>query len=178
MAEYTEGIGGEPEKRDSKEVPAYSNTVYHIPASPSFVELRMHTFANIVRMIPAGKLSSTDAICKMWAQRHGKKHCEIENALLPYTTDFAYRPMDITRVDTMLDIIFRPDIKDGNIIPYWRLVSVRGHLKGYGMWDKEMQKEMLEKEGHTIIKLDKGDSFVVKDYKKALFDLDSLIIKE
>ena len=40
MTEYAEGISGELDKRDSKDKPAYSKIVYHIPASPSFVELR------------------------------------------------------------------------------------------------------------------------------------------
>lgn len=158
------------------------NIAFHIPASTSIAYLDLQMFATIVCMIPAGKLTTTEAISEMWAKRKGKRHCELADGVLPYGKDFAFTPADVTRVDTILDFASLPNVDESNFIPYWRLISTRGHLIDFGyagLWTKERQKEMLEHEGHTIIKMANGNrSYKVQNYKNALLDLNSLIIKE
>ncbi len=65
-------------------------------------------------------------------------------------------------------------------LPYWHMISLRGMLIDYGHYfDKEAQKELLEREGHVIEQPDPNKRlYRVQNYKAALFDLNKLIIKE
>lgn len=49
-------------------------------------------------------------------------------------------------------------------MPYWRTIKNNGELNEKYLGGAERQKELLEKEGHTIIK--KGKKYYVKDFKK------------
>lgn len=56
--------------------------------------------------------------------------------------------------------------------PYWRTLKANGELNPKYPGGVEAQKEMLEKEGHTV--LQKGRSnikFYVKDYEQKIFSL-------
>lgn len=56
--------------------------------------------------------------------------------------------------------------------PFWRTLKSNGELNEKYPGGAPAQKEMLEKEGHTVF--EKGKTkirFFVKDYDKALFDL-------
>lgn len=56
--------------------------------------------------------------------------------------------------------------------PYWRTLKANGELNEKYPSGIEIQKEMLEKEGHTIIqKGRKNIKYYVKDYESVLFDL-------
>ena len=56
--------------------------------------------------------------------------------------------------------------------PYWRTLKADGELNAKYPGGAEIQKEMLEAEGHTIIeKGRKNIRYFVKDYEKTLFDL-------
>lgn len=56
--------------------------------------------------------------------------------------------------------------------PFWRTLKSNGELNEKYPGGALAQKEMLEKEGHTILtKGRKKVRFFVKDYDKALFDL-------
>ena len=56
--------------------------------------------------------------------------------------------------------------------PYWRTLKANGELNEKYPGGVEAQKEMLEKEGHTIIqKGRKNIRYYVKDYESFLFDL-------
>lgn len=56
--------------------------------------------------------------------------------------------------------------------PYWRTLKANGELNAKYPGGIEAQKEMLEKEGHTVIqKGRKNIRCYVKDYEQALFDL-------
>lgn len=56
--------------------------------------------------------------------------------------------------------------------PYWRTLKANGELNEKYPGGIEIQKEMLEKEGHTIIqKGRKNIKYYVKDYESVLFDL-------
>lgn len=67
-----------------------------------------------------------------------------------------------------------------NLIPYWRIVTTRGTSMDFGRYfDKEMQKEILEREGHVIEQPNPSRrQYWVRNYKAALLDLNKLIIKE
>ena len=57
----------------------------HIPAAKKAVYLDKQTFATIMCMIPAGKLTTQEAICEMWARRKGADFCEIEDGgIMPF----------------------------------------------------------------------------------------------
>ena len=43
----------------------------YIPAAKKTVYLDKQMFATIMCMIPAGKLTTQEAICEMWARRKG-----------------------------------------------------------------------------------------------------------
>ncbi|MCD6480776.1 MAG: MGMT family protein [Thermoplasmata archaeon] len=51
--------------------------------------------------------------------------------------------------------------------PYWRTLKGRGELNEKYPGGVERQKEMLEKEGHKIVK--KGKKFVVENYEEYLY---------
>lgn len=57
--------------------------------------------------------------------------------------------------------------------PFWRTLKANGELNEKYPGGLEAQKKKLEEEGHTVI--EKGRTnirYYVKDYEKALFDLD------
>lgn len=58
--------------------------------------------------------------------------------------------------------------------PYWRTLKADGELNPKYPGGVLAQKEKLEAEGHTVLqKGRKNIRYFVKDYEKALFDLDS-----
>ena len=56
--------------------------------------------------------------------------------------------------------------------PYWRTLKANGELNPKYPGGVEAHKEMLEKEGHTIIQKGRTNiKYYVKDYEQALFSL-------
>ena len=56
--------------------------------------------------------------------------------------------------------------------PYWRTLKAKGELNAKYPGGVEAQKEMLEKEGHTIIqKGRKNIRYFVKDYENKLYQI-------
>ena len=153
----------------------------YIPATKKTVYLDKQMFATIVCMIPAGKLTTLDAICEMWAKRKGADYCGIQhNGLLPLDKRFFWKSTDVQRIDFINDLKSYPSVDENNIIPYWRLISRTGTLIDFAQYcGKETQKEYLEKEGHVIVQPNPNRRlYRVQNYKAALFDLNKLIIKE
>ncbi len=57
-------------------------------------------------------------------------------------------------------------------IPYWRTLKTNGELNAKYPGGVEMQKEMLEKEGHIVIQKGRTNiKYYVKDYEKKLYTL-------
>lgn len=57
--------------------------------------------------------------------------------------------------------------------PYWRTLKAKGELNPKYPGGVMAQKEMLEKEGHTVIQRGRTNiRYYVKDYEKALFPLE------
>ena len=156
---------------DRKSIPATKKTVY----------LDKQMFATIMCMIPAGKLTTQEAICGMWAKRKGADCCEIErNGIMPFDKRMFWKPTDVQRVDFITDLKAYGKTDMENLIPYWRIVTLRGTLIDFGRYlKKETQKDILEREGHVIVQPDpKKRLYRVENYKAALFDLNKLIINE
>ena len=155
----------------------------HIPAVKKTVYLDKQMFATIMSMIPAGKLTTQEAVCEMWAKRKGANYCEIETGgILPFGKDVLWKPADVQRVDFITDLKCFNENKHhlDDLIPYWRMISLKGTLIDYGRYfDKETQKELLEQEGHVIVQANPNRrTYQVENYKAALFDLSRLIINE
>ncbi len=152
----------------------------YIPATKKTAYLDKQMFATIVCMIPAGKLTTQEAIYEMWAKRKGVYRCELqEHGLLPVDKRVLWTPADVQRVDFITDLkSYRYDKE--SLIPYWRIISPNGTLVDFGRYcDKETQKTMLEQEGHVIDQPNPNRRlYRVQNYKAALFDLNKLIIKE
>ena len=127
-------------------------SVVYIPATKKAAYLDKQTFATIMCMIPPGKITTQEAICEMWARRKEADFCEIEgDGIMPFDKKLFWTPADVQRVDFITDLkeYGRPD--EGILIPYWRMISLRGMLIDCGRYfDKETQKELLEREGHVI----------------------------
>ena len=144
-------------------------SVVYIPATKKAVYLDKQTFATIMCMIPPGKLTTQEAVCEIKS-----------GGIMPFDKKLFWTPADVQRVDFITDLkeYGRPD--EGILIPYWRMISLRGMLIDCGRYfDKETQKELLEREGHVIEQPSPNKRlYRVKNYKAALFDLDKLIIKE
>ena len=151
------------------------------PAAKKTIYLNKQMFATIVAMIPAGKLTTLEAICEMWAKRKGGEFCELERySILPIDKKVLWTPTDVQRVDFITDLKSYDSDNTETLIPYWRLIDPNGTLVDFGrICDKETQKTMLEREGHVIVQPNPNRRlYRVQDYKAALFDLDKLIINE
>lgn len=154
----------------------------YIPAAKkkiAYLDKRM--FATIICLIPAGKLTTSEAIYEMWAKRKGADRCEIGGyGFTPIIKDMFWTPTDVQRVDHITELRSYGATALEDMVPYWRLISPRGMLIDYGhFFDKETQKYFLEKEGHVIVQPNPDRrAYKVQNYKAALFDLDRLIIKE
>ena len=150
------------------------------PAMKKAVYLDRQMFSTIVAMIPAGKLTTQEAIYEMWAKRKGGDYCELESySILPIDKRVLWEPANVQRVDFINELKSYRNDKE-NLIPYWRIISPNGTLVDFGRYcDKETQKMMLEQEGHVIEQPNLSRRlYRVQNYKEALFDLDKLIINE
>lgn len=154
--------------------------VEYIPASKSKTYLDKQMFATIVCMIPAGKLTTSEAIFEMWAKRKGADYCELGGGIMPFDRTLFWKPTDVQRVDTLGELNSYLKIDDKGAIPYWRIISKTGALVDFGQYSsKETQKAHLEREGHTIVQPNPEKRlYRVVNYKDALFDLNKLVIKE
>ena len=62
--------------------------------------------------------------------------------------------------------------RDEDITPYWRTLKSDGELNVKYPEGKELQKRLLEEEGHTIIsKGTKNIKYYVKDFENSLIEL-------
>ena len=62
--------------------------------------------------------------------------------------------------------------RENDVTPYWRTLKAGGELNSKYPGGAEAQKEMLEKEGHTIIQRGRTNiKYYVKDYEQFLFVL-------
>ena len=105
----------------------------------------------IMRKVPKGKVTTINQIREKLAKRHGATiGCPITTGIFAWIAAYAAEEA----------------ASEGkkNITPYWRTLKSNGELNEKYPCGTEVQKKILEKEGHTIIQ--KGKKYVVADMEK------------
>ncbi len=115
-----------------------------IPAKTT-MKISMDEFIRLVRQIPSGRISRKEDIEEYLAKKN-----QVERA----------------------QIVFEPlhgnPFWDG--IPWWRVVSIRGMLFDQMFHSREEQKEMLEKDGLSVVPCGAyGKSLRVDRYRELIF---------
>lgn len=118
-----------------------------IPAKPS-LRVSIDEYLKLLCLVPAGKVTRAVDIEAHLAKLHGVDHVTVEQSVIGH----------------------RPDV------PFWRELSTRGMLQDNPFHcPKEYQKEMLEKEGLTVIPGGAyNKSLKVENYRDYLFNFDTL----
>lgn len=112
-------------------------------------------YDKVMRLVPFGKLLTVGEIRDHFARQSGADFTEPITAGI-FVSIVAWASFQ------------RSDDKT----PYWRTLKANGELNPKYPGGIEAQREMLEKEGHTIIqKGRKNIRYYVKDYENALFPL-------
>lgn len=110
-------------------------------------------YDKIMRLVPFGKLLTVGAIREYFAKKSGADFTE------PITAGIFVSIAAWASVQ-----------RDDDKTPYWRTLKANGELNAKYPGGIKTQKEMLEKEGHTIIqKGRKNIRYYVKDYENDLF---------
>jgi hypothetical protein len=112
-------------------------------------------YDKIMRLVPYGKLLTVGAIRDYFAKQSGADFTEPITAGI-FVSIAAWASYQRNEDET----------------PYWRTLKANGELNPKYPGGMESQKEMLEKEGHIIIKKGRTNiKYFVKDYEQALFEL-------
>lgn len=112
-------------------------------------------YDRIMKQVPFGKLITVNKIREYFAKENGADFTEPMTAGI-FVTIAAWASYQ------------RADDKT----PYWRTLKSKGELNDKYPGGIESQKEMLEKEGHTIIQKGKKNiKYFVEDYEKVLFEI-------
>ena len=112
-------------------------------------------YDKVMRLAPFGKLLTVGAIRDYFARQSGADFTE-----------------PITAGVFVSIVAWASFQRASDKTPYWRTLKANGELNPKYPGGIEAQREMLEKEGHTI--LEKGRTnikYYVKDYEKKLFTL-------
>lgn len=110
----------------------------------------------MIRKIPKGKVATLNEIREGLARKHGVK------GACPLTTGI------FVRISAEAAEEARRAGKK-RITPYWRVLKTSGYLNEKFPGGVDPQKEMLEREGHRVVK--KGQKFVVDNYESFLVRL-------
>ena len=109
----------------------------------------------MMRLVPYGKLLTVGAIRDYFADINGADFTE-----------------PITAGIFVSIVAWASYQRKEDKTPYWRTLKANGELNAKYPGGVEVQKEMLEKEGHIIIqKGRKNIKYYVKDYESDLFSL-------
>lgn len=112
-------------------------------------------YDKIMKQVPYGKVITVGKIREYFAKENGADFTEPITAGI-FVSIAAWASYQREKDET----------------PYWRTLKADGELNEKYPGGIETQKEILEKEGHTIIqKGRKNIKYYVKDYDKVLFDL-------
>lgn len=109
----------------------------------------------IMKKVPEGKLITINQIRSILARRHNATIC------CPMTAGI------FARISAEASAEAKAEGKK-DITPYWRTLKGGGIINEKYPGGVEYQKELLEKEGHKVIK--KGKKYVVSDYEKHLVE--------
>lgn len=122
------------------------------PAHPAFV-VKRSLYVTIIDAIPAGWLTTEDAILDFIGDVYGEQNVSIDSTLTKTMEEY----------------------QKGIEHPYWRIVSKRGLVQEWRFsYSLEQRRELLEKEGHILTMSRSGVSYKVEGYKDKLFDLRKL----
>lgn len=112
-------------------------------------------YDRVMRLVPFGKLLTIGAIREYFARQSGADFTEPITAGI-FVSIAAWASFQRTDRKT----------------PYWRTLKADGELNAKFPGGIEAQKELLEKEGHTVIQKGRTNiRYYVRDYEKALFEL-------
>nr|WP_300819526.1 MGMT family protein [uncultured Acetatifactor sp.] len=112
-------------------------------------------YDRVMRLVPFGKLLTVGAIREYFARQSGADFTEPITAGI-FVSIAAWASFQRTDRRT----------------PYWRTLKADGELNAKFPGGIEAQKELLEKEGHTVIQKGRTNiRYYVRDYEKALFEL-------
>ena len=144
---------------DSKDMPKFQ-TITDEKSIEKYGGDRMYfappiDYDKIMRMVPPGKLITIGTIREYFARINGADFTEPITAGI-FVSIAAWASFQ----------------RDDDKTPYWRTLKADGELNAKYPGGIEVQKELLEKEGHAVItKGRKNIRYYVKDYENALFTL-------
>jgi alkylated DNA nucleotide flippase Atl1 len=109
-----------------------------------------------MRQVPKGKVTTINEIRQALAAKHGATiGCPITTGIFAWiAANAAEEQKQEGKTDTT---------------PYWRTLKVKGLINEKYPGGVDIQTMLLEQEGHIVIR--KGKNSYVKDYQKALFQL-------
>lgn len=112
-------------------------------------------YDKVMRLVPFGKLLTIGTIRDYFAKKNGADFTE-----------------PITAGIFVSIVAWASYQRTDNQTPYWRTLKANGELNPKYPGGMEAQKEMLEKEGHTIVQKGRTNiKYYVKNYEQALFIL-------
>ena len=114
------------------------------------------TYDELMRLVPLGKLATTGTIREYLAHKNG--------------ADFT----DPITAGIFISIAaWASEQRSQDKTPYWRTLKAGGELNPKYPGGVEVQKQMLEAEGHAILTKGRVNiKYYVKDYEKSLFLFD------
>src|SRR4030066_623257 len=106
----------------------------------------------IMRTIPKGKVTTINEIRAALAKKHNATiGCPITTGIFAWIAAHAAEE--------------QKQKGNFNITPYWRTLKVKGFLNEKYPGGVNVQKDLLEREGHKVVQ--KGKNYVVLDYEKS-----------
>jgi alkylated DNA nucleotide flippase Atl1 len=111
----------------------------------------------LMRKVPAGKLSTINDIRVALAEKHKATiGCPMTTGIFAWVAAHAAEE--------------REQNGEKDVTPYWRTLKTGGILNEKYPGGVEAQRLRLEREGHTVIK--KGKKYVVLNYERSLIQID------
>ena len=144
---------------DNKDMPKFQ-TITDLKSIEKYGGDRMYfappiDYDKIMKQIPFGKVITVGKIREYFAKKNGADFTEPITAGI-FVSIAAWASYQREEENT----------------PYWRTLKANGELNEKYPGGIEAQREMLEREGHTIIqKGRKNIKYYVKDYYSVIFDL-------
>ena len=144
---------------DSKDMPKF-RTITDEKSIKKYGGDRMYfappvDYDKVMRLVPFGKLLTVGAIREHFAKQSGADFTEPITAGI-FVSIAAWASYQ----------------RESDKTPYWRTLKANGELNAKYPGGMEAQKEMLEKEGHTVVQKGRTNiKYYVKDYEQALFAL-------
>ncbi len=145
--------------QDSKDMPKFQ-TITDKKSIEKYGGDRMYfappiEYDRVMKLVPCGKLLTVGMIREYFARQSGADFTEPITAGI-FVSIAAWASSQRQEDET----------------PWWRTLKADGELNPKYPGGVEAQKELLEKEGHTIIKKGRTNiRYYVKDYEQALFTL-------